>query len=468
MGLLDNKEALISGLLGFGGGLLSNSSGHYGQFGPAFGAGVQGFNKNYFGELQQGKDNAFKKRQLDMMEKLQGSQIAENEAQAKKRQFDMEQALRQQQAAEAIFARLSGQQPQQAPQPQLGASQPQVFPPAVAGAESDLLGGPRVPSEYQDLQAPQVNVDAKAIPTDQNPIELRRFAAQLAGAGNLQGAQILLSLADKAEAQLNREDDKKNKTWTDAQGITRYLHNGQPVANQKPKAPEGMQYDDEGRLIEIPGYVGMKSKIAAAGKPTVSVDVKNTLSTEKKYGEQFAGKIAEADSSMRDAALKAPDLANRANGMLEILESGKVITGTGAEYRLALGKAMGLVGLSDKETIANTEAMMVDMGKNTLDQIKTSGLGSGNGFSNADRDFLEKVAGGKISLEADTIKRVATLSHRAAVESAKKWSDRVKMIPKSALEGTGITADPIEVPALYEKSGANRVRKYNPATGKIE
>jgi hypothetical protein len=27
-----------------------------------------------------------------------------------------------------------------------------------------------------------------------------------------------------------------------------------------------MQYDDEGRLIEIPGYVGMKSKIAAAGK----------------------------------------------------------------------------------------------------------------------------------------------------------------------------------------------------------
>ncbi len=187
-----------------------------------------------------------------------------------------------------------------------------------------------------------------------------------------------------------------------------------------------------------------------ASATNVPIEIKNTLSTEKKYGEQFAGKIAEQDSVMLDTATKAPDLAQRANSIKEIIASGKVITGAGADYRLALGKALGLVGMGgDQETIANTETLMVDMARNTLDAIKASGLGAGNGFSNADRDFLEKAAGGKISLESATIDRLATLAHRAAEKSAGKWNSRVKMIPKSAIEGTGISRDPISVPPLY-------------------
>lgn len=39
-----------------------------------------------------------------------------------------------------------------------------------------------------------------------------------------------------------------------------------PVYQGKPKAPEGMRYDDAGQLVAIPGYVEMKSRIAAAGR----------------------------------------------------------------------------------------------------------------------------------------------------------------------------------------------------------
>jgi hypothetical protein len=190
-----------------------------------------------------------------------------------------------------------------------------------------------------------------------------------------------------------------------------------------------------------------KKEIASSGAPKTTVTV--SQSTEKKYGEQFAGKIADSDVGLRDAAMKAPELAERANRMREILASGKVITGTGADIRLGIGKALNLVGASDGETVANTEALMTGMAQNTLDAIKASGLGAGSGFSNADRDFLEKAAGGKISLEAATINRLSDLAHRSAQKSAERWNTRVSEIPKSAIEGTGLSTSPINVPPAY-------------------
>lgn len=221
-----------------------------------------------------------------------------------------------------------------------------------------------------------------------------------------------------------------------------------PVAGEK-KVPD---YKD-------PEYLRIKKEIAAAGRPLTNVNV----STEKKYGEQFASNVAKADVDMRDAAIKSPELAQRANNIKELLASGKVITGTGADFRLALGKAAGLVGLSDKETIANTEAVSVDLARNTIDSIKASGLGSGSGFSNADRDFLEKAAGGKITLEAATLDRLATLAHKAAQGSAGRWNTRVKEIPQSALEGTGIKQDAVNLPELYSpKRRATDNQQVNP------
>lgn len=180
-----------------------------------------------------------------------------------------------------------------------------------------------------------------------------------------------------------------------------------------------------------------------------------SVSTEKTYGSKFAGGVADRDVGMLDAAGKAPDLAARANSILGVLNTGKVITGTGADYRLALGKALQLVGGNDGETIANTEQLASSMAENTLDAIKASGLGAGNGFSNADRDFLEKAKGGKITLEANSIRRLAMVAHNVAAATAKKWNQRVQDIPDAALSGTGITRTPVEVPAMVDAKPAD-------------
>lgn len=198
-------------------------------------------------------------------------------------------------------------------------------------------------------------------------------------------------------------------------------------------------------------------------QPATTVNV----STEKKYGEKFAGNVADADTAMLDAARKAPDLAERSNRVLETLASGKVMTGAGADYRLALGKALNMAGANNDETISNTETLVSNLAQNTLDAIKGSGLGAGNGFSNADRDFLEKAVGGKITLEANTIKRLATLSHRAAEKSAEKWSARVKDIPGEALTATGISKDPVKVPSLYKGGPTTNQREVALPDGRV-
>jgi hypothetical protein len=222
------------------------------------------------------------------------------------------------------------------------------------------------------------------------------------------------------------------------------------ASNPKPEVPTELD-----RLLSSAGITdpAMRQKIYldALNKKTTHAPAASTnisVSTEKKYGEQFGAKVAEGDIALREAAGKAPELADRANRVRQVLGSGKVITGAGADVRLAVGRALGLAGASDPELVANTETLMGDLAKNTLDAIKASGLGSGNGFSNADRDFLEKAVLGKITFSAEGLNRAAALAHRAAEQSAKKWTTRAREIPRSAIEGTGVNTEPVNVSPL--------------------
>jgi len=83
----------------------------------------------------------------------------------------------------------------------------------------------------------------------------------------------------------------------------------------------------------------------------------------------------------------------------------------------------------DPTTGINTEMLMADMAKTTLQNIKSSGLGAGQGFSNADRDFLEKASAGKITLNAGTIKYIADLNERAGLKAIDKYNTTIKSLP---------------------------------------
>jgi hypothetical protein len=195
--------------------------------------------------------------------------------------------------------------------------------------------------------------------------------------------------------------------------------------------------------------VAQKKDIARAGATNLNVN------TEKTYGSKFGGLIAESDAAKLSAAENAPRMAENADRIADLLATGKVITGTGANARLQLAKALNLAGGTDSERIKNTEVLVSSLAETTLGAIKASNLGAGQGFTNADRDFLEKAVAGQLSYDQKSLGELARLSRRAAEKSAEAWNKRSPNIPKSALEGTGYSTEPVVIPPRKTSSVMN-------------
>jgi len=207
------------------------------------------------------------------------------------------------------------------------------------------------------------------------------------------------------------------------------------------------------KTLEGGNYKGSFADFKAISTPKTSV----TVSTEKKYGEQFAGKIADSDSNKLGAAEKAPQLAESANRIINLVSQGNLFTGPIADVKLNIARALNVVGASNDEKIANTEALIAATGQSTLDAIKGAGLGTGQGFTDKDLKFLQGIAGGAITYTPQTLTELATLQHRVATRSVENWNRRFKEIPKSATEGLGIQAVP-NVPPLSSGAKAAAAR----------
>jgi len=190
--------------------------------------------------------------------------------------------------------------------------------------------------------------------------------------------------------------------------------------------------------------VAQKKSIAKAGAPITSL----TVSTEKAYGSQFANKMADADIAKMGVAEKAPQQAANANQIIDLVKQGNIFVGPVANVKLNIARALNVAGANNAEKIANTESLISASGQGTLNAIKDAGLGTGQGFTDKDLTFLQGIAGGTIDLTPQALTRLATLQHQAATRSAENWNNRVKQLPKSATEGTGLSTEPIKVPPL--------------------
>tara|TARA_R110000822_G_scaffold77961_2_gene186808 strand:+ start:213 stop:1553 length:1341 start_codon:yes stop_codon:yes gene_type:complete len=208
--------------------------------------------------------------------------------------------------------------------------------------------------------------------------------------------------------------------------------------------------------VPLPEDVATQKKaIAKAGASNI------TQTTEKKYSEVFAGKMADTDITKMVTAEKAPQLAESANRIIDLVKQGNVFTGPVADVKLNIARALNVAGASNEEKIANTESLISATGKSTLDAIQSAGLGTGQGFTDKDLNFLKGIAGGTIQLTAQTLTELARLQHQTATRSAESWNKRVKQLPKSATEGTGLSVEPIKVPPLSPSA----IFARNPKTG---
>jgi hypothetical protein len=184
------------------------------------------------------------------------------------------------------------------------------------------------------------------------------------------------------------------------------------------------------------GFTDYQMSIKRAGAPNVSVNTAN------KFAGGFADKAATRVDAMYDAALNAPRQIENAKRTIDLVNSG-ALTGPTADVALAAAKIFNVAGANNQDTISKTEQLFSNRGKAMLGSIKQSGLAGSQGLTEGERKFLTQAEGGTITLNAETLKAMAGLEIKMAVDNQKRWNAQAGKMDKELLSVTG--AGPVEV-----------------------
>lgn len=255
---------------------------------------------------------------------------------------------------------------------------------------------------------------------------------------------------------------ERNKGYTLSPGDQRFV-GGQQVAGlaAKPELKEGYIVSDGngGWKVDPQLYeLALRQNQARGTKINMPVSV----NTEKTYAGNVAEGLAKNDVAALEAAQSAGERINNARRVKQLIDQNP-ITGTGAEARLAFNKALATAGLIDGQQVKTTEDLASILANQTLDAVKTSGLGAGQGFTDKDRQFLERAKSGNLEINAGTLKTLADLNERAGIASIKRGQDVAGRLKGNPVMGSvGQSYDfkvPVEVVPLPAKPSASTLKK---------
>jgi hypothetical protein len=279
-----------------------------------------------------------------------------------------------------------------------------------------------------------------------DPNSLAKAAQALNQAGDVQGARALAQAAQ--ETAFKQSQIIKNLREGNAAMLTTEQRNFK-------------QAQDD-------GYKGSFNQWLTEQKRAGATNVSLSATADKSYGAELGGLVAKSDIALRDSANSAPEIINNVQQTRSLLDSGKVFTGTGANAKLnvlALGQALGVTGANDNDVISKTQQLQQQRSKAVLSQIKASGLGTGQGFTDKDLNFLERASAGTITLSADTIREQLNIEEKLAKASVNKWNARVKTLPAQLTTSMGLStvetpATPYTPSSAIPKTGNPLVDKY--------
>ncbi len=179
------------------------------------------------------------------------------------------------------------------------------------------------------------------------------------------------------------------------------------------------------------GYIDestYRAKLDAIGKGDgTTVNIVNA--GEKSFSTELNKSLAQEFTERRKSALDAVASMKSNDEALALLNRG-VITGSGAEYVLQLGKALQSIGVNlAPDAIANSEAFVATRAQEVGRIIKL--FGAGTSLSDADREFATKAAAGQITLTEPSIRRILDINARASRSIVKAYNNDVAQIDPS-------------------------------------
>ncbi|CAB4166143.1 Mannosyl-glycoprotein endo-beta-N-acetylglucosamidase-like domain containing protein [uncultured Caudovirales phage] len=162
-----------------------------------------------------------------------------------------------------------------------------------------------------------------------------------------------------------------------------------------------------GHPLDPPDVEAQQIRLRQAGATNVA------LNNDKSYGGHLAEGLAKQDLAAIDTARGAADQIATARRIRTVLDENPIV-GPGQPLWMAMAKGLNIAGLTDDQRISSTQALVSELARVTQEHIKSSGLGGGSGFSNADRDFLEKARAGTIDYTPPALRYLADLNEKSA------------------------------------------------------
>ena len=178
--------------------------------------------------------------------------------------------------------------------------------------------------------------------------------------------------------------------------------------------------------------VGESLGEATGDGTTVNVNANNETSFMKKIGQEQAASIVKK-AEEADIQFKAADSMSESAAFLN---SGQLISGTAGDFRLSLAKGLNLMGVDKEDYISNTEAFFAAQGRQVMDII--TAFGSGTGLSDADRQYASKIAGGDISLNEQSIRKITDIRMRSLTAGLDSHNKRIAKVVKKHPELDGM------------------------------
>lgn len=271
---------------------------------------------------------------------------------------------------------------------------------AQAPAPQPMPQGDNIPSQPPQSAASEPPAVPKPQPT---PEQLKRYQT-LVGSGQMSVAQASQALEKELNDQWSADKQRALEVWKDQQSSKR-IHE-QADVNLVQKAP-----------LEIIGK-----------------------------------RVDAYETKTRPAAVAAANDINSIHQVRQVLDSG-AFTGTGANAKTFLAKLGEQLGIPSEQA-QNTQVLGAVLAKRVL---AGSGGSLGTGFSNADRDFMEKAQGGQITMDESALRRLLDIGERQARLTLRQHDEeagRIKGLPGMAAFGSDYFTVPA-APSYAEWSKAN-------------
>lgn len=209
---------------------------------------------------------------------------------------------------------------------------------------------------------------------------------------------------------------------------------------------------------------GTRTEVARAERyKPAGTDVNVTVDkSTQKFLEKLGGNLSENYSESLGGTRTALKSLSTIDKMEKLLDSGEVITGSGAEFILNATKVLNKLGFTDSDRPAATEEFFSVSAGQVLDLLKTGALGTGNSITEADKEFMRKVAGNELSLDANAIRRINRIN-RQVTGAAMIFHNMLVDDIKLSFPDEKITLKKVDVP--YDRLGFEQAQ--NPQTGEI-